>query len=40
MRERYGWYDAFGIGYDAETAAWLRERHGPLRARGHPAQGG
>ncbi len=25
LRERYGWYAAHGIGYDRETAAWLRQ---------------
>lgn len=39
MRERYGWYDAHGIGYDPETFAWLRDALGPdtpidLRLRG------
>jgi len=29
LRERYGWYDAYGIGYDAETFAWLRDAMGP-----------
>jgi glyoxylase-like metal-dependent hydrolase (beta-lactamase superfamily II) len=29
LRERYGWYAAHGVGYDAETAAWLREAMGP-----------
>ena len=29
MRERYGWYDAFGIGYDPDTAAWLANAMGP-----------
>ena len=29
LRERYGWYDAHGLSYDAETAAWLRNALGP-----------
>jgi glyoxylase-like metal-dependent hydrolase (beta-lactamase superfamily II) len=29
MRERYGWYDAYGIGYSEETFAWLRDAMGP-----------
>lgn len=29
LRERYGWYAAHGIGYDPETAAWLRDAMGP-----------
>lgn len=29
MRERYGWYDAYGVGYDPETAAWLENAMGP-----------
>jgi glyoxylase-like metal-dependent hydrolase (beta-lactamase superfamily II) len=28
LRERYGWYSAYGVGYDAETAAWLRDAMG------------
>jgi glyoxylase-like metal-dependent hydrolase (beta-lactamase superfamily II) len=28
LRERYGWYDAYGIGYDVETFAWLRDAMG------------
>ena len=28
MRERYGWYEAFGIGYDAGTFAWLENAMG------------
>jgi glyoxylase-like metal-dependent hydrolase (beta-lactamase superfamily II) len=40
MRERYGWYEAFGIPYDADTLAWLRGAMGPdvpvdLRLRGN-----
>jgi glyoxylase-like metal-dependent hydrolase (beta-lactamase superfamily II) len=27
--ERYGWYEAYGIGYDADTFAWLRDALGP-----------
>jgi glyoxylase-like metal-dependent hydrolase (beta-lactamase superfamily II) len=39
MRERYGWYEAYGIGYPKETFAWLRDAMGPdvpidLRLRG------
>jgi glyoxylase-like metal-dependent hydrolase (beta-lactamase superfamily II) len=29
LRERYGWYDAYGIGYDSDTFAWLRDAMGP-----------
>jgi glyoxylase-like metal-dependent hydrolase (beta-lactamase superfamily II) len=29
MRERYGWYEAYGIPYDEETFAWLRDAMGP-----------
>ena len=29
LRERYGWYEAYGIGYPEETFAWLREAMGP-----------
>jgi glyoxylase-like metal-dependent hydrolase (beta-lactamase superfamily II) len=29
LRERYGWYDDYGIGYDSETFAWLRDAMGP-----------
>ena len=29
LRERYGWYAAHGVGYDPETAAWLRDAMGP-----------
>ena len=28
LRERYGWYDEYGIGYDADTFAWLRDAMG------------
>jgi glyoxylase-like metal-dependent hydrolase (beta-lactamase superfamily II) len=28
MRERYGWYAAYGVGYPPETAAWLRDAMG------------
>jgi glyoxylase-like metal-dependent hydrolase (beta-lactamase superfamily II) len=28
LRERYGWYEAYGIDYDAETFAWLRDATG------------
>jgi glyoxylase-like metal-dependent hydrolase (beta-lactamase superfamily II) len=29
MRERYGWYEAYGIPYDDETFDWLRNAMGP-----------
>lgn len=29
MRERYGWYDAFGVGYDSDALAWLESAMGP-----------
>ncbi|MBA2358823.1 MAG: MBL fold metallo-hydrolase [Actinobacteria bacterium] len=29
LRERYGWYEPYRIGYDAETFAWLRDAMGP-----------
>ncbi len=29
LRERYGWYEAYGIGYPEETFAWLRDAMGP-----------
>jgi glyoxylase-like metal-dependent hydrolase (beta-lactamase superfamily II) len=29
LAERYGWYDEYGIGYDADTFAWLRDAMGP-----------
>jgi glyoxylase-like metal-dependent hydrolase (beta-lactamase superfamily II) len=29
LRERYGWYDAHGLSYDVDTAAWLRNALGP-----------
>ena len=29
MRERYGWYAAHHLGYDAEVFTWLREAMGP-----------
>jgi glyoxylase-like metal-dependent hydrolase (beta-lactamase superfamily II) len=29
LRERYGWYAAHGVDYDAETFAWLRDAMGP-----------
>ena len=32
MRERYGWYDAYNVGYDSETAAWLENAMGPSTA--------
>lgn len=39
MRERYGWYDRFGVGYDADTFSWLESAMGPpvpvdIRLRG------
>src|SRR4051794_34236346 len=29
VRERYGWYDEFGIGYPADVKQWLRDGLGP-----------
>jgi glyoxylase-like metal-dependent hydrolase (beta-lactamase superfamily II) len=29
LRERYGWYETYGIGYPEETLAWLRDAMGP-----------
>jgi glyoxylase-like metal-dependent hydrolase (beta-lactamase superfamily II) len=29
MRERYGWYDEYGLAYDPDTFAWLRNAIGP-----------
>jgi glyoxylase-like metal-dependent hydrolase (beta-lactamase superfamily II) len=29
MRERYGWYEAYGVGYPEETVSWLRNAMGP-----------
>jgi glyoxylase-like metal-dependent hydrolase (beta-lactamase superfamily II) len=29
LEERYGWFDAYGIGYDPDTFAWLRDSMGP-----------
>jgi glyoxylase-like metal-dependent hydrolase (beta-lactamase superfamily II) len=29
LEERYGWYDAYGIGYEPDTFAWLRDAMGP-----------
>jgi glyoxylase-like metal-dependent hydrolase (beta-lactamase superfamily II) len=29
MRERYGWYDAYGIPYPPDVFAWLRDAMGP-----------
>lgn len=29
LRERYGWYEAYGIGYPPETFQWLRDAMGP-----------
>ncbi len=40
MRERYGWYDAFGVGYDPDTAAWLENAMGPCRPIDVRLQGG
>lgn len=31
MRERYGWYDAHGLGYPADVFAWLGDSLGPDR---------
>jgi glyoxylase-like metal-dependent hydrolase (beta-lactamase superfamily II) len=28
LRERYGWYAAYGVGYPPESAAWLRDAMG------------
>ncbi len=40
MRERYGWYGAFGIGYDPDTAAWLENAMGRSRPIDVQLQGG
>lgn len=40
MRERYGWYDAYGVGYDPETAAWLEGAMGPSLPIDVQLQGG
>jgi glyoxylase-like metal-dependent hydrolase (beta-lactamase superfamily II) len=40
MRERYGWYDAFGVGYDPDTAAWLENAMGPPLPIDMQLQGG
>ena len=40
MRERYGWYDAFGVGYDPDTAAWLENAMGPAHPIDVQLQGG
>ena len=40
MRERYGWYDAFGVGYDPDTAAWLANAMGPSHPIDVQLQGG
>ena len=29
LGERYGWYEAYGIGYPPDTFAWLRDAMGP-----------
>ena len=29
MRERYGWYEAYGLGYEPDVFAWLRDAIGP-----------
>jgi glyoxylase-like metal-dependent hydrolase (beta-lactamase superfamily II) len=29
MRERYGWYERYGLGYEPEVFAWLRDAIGP-----------
>ena len=31
MRERYGWYDEYGLGYEPDVFAWLRDAIGPDR---------
>jgi glyoxylase-like metal-dependent hydrolase (beta-lactamase superfamily II) len=40
LRERYGWYDAFGVGYDPDTAAWLENAMGPCIPVDVQLQGG
>lgn len=40
MRERYGWYDAYGVGYDADTAAWLEDAMGLCQPVDVRLQGG
>jgi glyoxylase-like metal-dependent hydrolase (beta-lactamase superfamily II) len=29
MRERYGWYDEYGLGYEPDVFTWLRDAIGP-----------
>ncbi len=29
MRERYGWYEGYGLGYEPDVFAWLRDAIGP-----------
>jgi glyoxylase-like metal-dependent hydrolase (beta-lactamase superfamily II) len=29
MRERYGWYESYGLGYEPDVLAWLRNAIGP-----------
>ncbi len=29
LKERYGWYTDFGVGYDPSTTSWLRDAMGP-----------
>ena len=46
MRERYGWYEEYGLGYEPDVFAWLRDaigpdtadRRPPARRRAHPAR--
>jgi glyoxylase-like metal-dependent hydrolase (beta-lactamase superfamily II) len=40
LRERYGWYEAYGIGYPPETFAWLRDAMGPDVSMDIQLQGG
>jgi len=40
LRERYGWYEAYGIGYQPETFAWLRDALGPDVSMDIQLQGG
>jgi glyoxylase-like metal-dependent hydrolase (beta-lactamase superfamily II) len=40
LRERYGWYEAYGIGYPPETFAWLRDALGPDVSMDIQLQGG
>jgi glyoxylase-like metal-dependent hydrolase (beta-lactamase superfamily II) len=40
LRERYGWYEAYGLAYPEETFAWLRDSLGPDVAVDIRLQGG